>query len=516
MGTPAAATPDPDDRPGRTDPPSGPVCEPPFGLAVLAEVPELAGLLELASLLQLAVDTERMTARLVEALIVLEDAGVAPAATGVGLEQWLAIVGRSTRSDRRMLTTAAAVCRRLPTLRTAFAAGEVSWSQVRAVALKVERTPRHLDDRLDAALARAIDGAAGADPDALSNVVSWTVTDLQSDDGDDDGAVVPDDIFVLQPRLDGSGGRFHGDFGPVGFAALDTVTDPGPLGTATRDRFGDRPDDDALAANRLTAGRARAARLIDLCRRGGPTDHAQTGSSDGGHGEGGAGAVRPPTLIMRAELDTLLGDHRLSAQLLTTLAGGVMHVDSRTARRLVDEHGTDLRLVLLEDGKVVGVGTRTRRPPGWLADAALAVHDTCTEPGNCPTAARVCDLDHAVPATAGGPTDIANLAPLCRTANRRKEADGWTATGTADGTRTWHHPRTGLTVRTLPTTWRPPDDHHRGPPVDLDRGGRRGPPDRHASDTRRSPPPRAPDRTPPQTTDPPGDPPDPVDPTTPF
>ncbi|WP_052667678.1 HNH endonuclease signature motif containing protein [Nitriliruptor alkaliphilus] len=505
MGTPAAAaTPDPDDRPGHPEPP-------PFGLPVLAEVPELA------SLLQLAVDTERMTARLVEAILVLEDAGVAPTATGVGLEQWLAIVGRSTRSDRRMLTCAAQVCRRLPSLRAAFGAGEVSWSQVRAVALKVERSPRHLDDRLDAALARAIDGAAGADPDALANVVSWALTDLQSEDAGEQEPAVADDIFVLQPRLDGSGGRFHGDFGPVGFAALDGATDPGPTGTATRDRFGDRPDDDALAANRLTAGRARAARLIDLCRRGGPTDDTA----------GQAGAVRPPTLIMRAELDTLLGDH-LSAQLLTTLAGGVMHVDSPTARRLVDEHGTDLRLVLLEDGKVVGVGTRTRRPPGWLADAALAVHDTCTEPGNCPTAARVCDLDHAVPATAGGPTDIANLAPLCGPANRRKEADGWTATGTADGTRTWHHPRTGLTVRTLPTTWRPPDDHHRGPPVDLDRSGRRGPPDRHHSDARRGEPrqpgrhprhgpqPRAPDRTRPRTTDPPGDPPDPADPTMPF
>ncbi|WP_157041926.1 HNH endonuclease signature motif containing protein [Nitriliruptor alkaliphilus] len=492
MGTTAAAAPDPDDRQGHTDPP--------FGLPVLAEVPELAGLL------QLAVDTERMTARLVEAILVLEDAGVAPAATGVGLEQWLAIVGRSTRSDRRMLTCAANVCRRLPSLRAAFAAGEVSWSQVRAVALKVERSPRHLDDRLDAALARAIDGAAGADPDALANVVSWAVTDLQSEDAGEQEPAVPDDVMVLQPRLDGSGGRFHGDFGPVGFAALDTVTDPGPIGVATRNRFGDRPGPDQVAANRLTAGKARARKLIDLCRRGGPTDDTA----------GQAGAVRPPTLIMRAELDTLLGDDRLSAQLLTTLAGGVMHVDAATARRLVDEHGTDLRLVLLEDGKVVGVGTKTRRPPGWLADATLAVHDTCTEPGNCPVAARVCDLDHAAPATAGGPTDIANLAPLCGPANRRKEADGWTATGTADGTRTWHHPRTGLTVRTIPTTWRPPDDHRHGTPGPGDRDDGRGSPDGLG---RRGPPPRAPDRygrSLSHGVDPPGDPPDPVDPAMPF
>jgi hypothetical protein len=503
MGTPAAsAAPDPDDRQGDTDPPSGPVFEPPpFGLPVLAEVPELAGLL------QLAVDTERMTARLVEALIVLSEAGVAETATGVGLEQWLAIVGRSTRSDRRMLTTAAQVCRRLPTLRAAFGAGEVSWSQVRAVALKIDRSPRHLDDRLDAALARAIDGAAAADPDALANVVSWALTDLETADSDDgeQEAAVPDDVMVLQPRLDGTGGRFHGDLGPVGFAALDAVTDPGPVGTATRDRFGDRPDPDQVAANRLTAGKARAAKLIDLCRRGGPTDHGQAGDGQGG-------AVQPPTLIMRAELDTLLGHDRLPAQLLTTLAGGVMHVDAATARRLVDQHGTDLRLVLLDDGKVVGIGTRTRRPPGWLADATLALHDTCTEPGACPVAARACDLDHAVPVPARGPTDIANLAPLCGPTNRRKEPDGWTAQGRADGTRTWHHPRTGLTTHTIPTTWRPPDDPDRGPP---DRPPRA--PDRHANDAQRGPPPRATDPTRPRPhgTEPPGDPPDPNDPTMP-
>ncbi|WP_052668303.1 DUF222 domain-containing protein [Nitriliruptor alkaliphilus] len=351
MGTTAAAAPDPDDRQGHTDPP--------FGLPVLAEVPELAGLL------QLAVDAERTTARLVEALIVLEDAGVAPAATGVGLEQWLAIVGRSTRSDRRMLTTAAAVCRRLPTLRTAFADGEVSWSQVRAVALKVERSPRHLDDRLDAALARAIDGAAGADPDALANVVSWTVTDLEADDdGDDDGAVVPDDVMVLQPRLDGSGGRFHGDFGPVGFAALDTVTDPGPLGTATRQRFGDAADPDQVAANRLTAGRARAARLIDLCRRGGPTDDTA----------GQAGAVRPPTLIMRAELDTLLGDHRLSAQLLTTLAGGVMHVDSRTARGWSTSTAPTYAWSCSRTARSWASGPAPAAPAGWPTRPSRARH----------------------------------------------------------------------------------------------------------------------------------------------
>jgi hypothetical protein len=108
---------------------------------------------------------------------------------------------------------------------------------------------------------------------------------------------------------------------------------------------------------------------------------------------------------------------------------------------------------------VVGVGRRTRVPPGWLADAVSALHDTCTEPG-CNVAARACDLDHAAPwhpARPGpvpGRTDIDQLAPLCRPANRTKEADGWTATQTTAGIRTWHHLRTGLSIHTLPATTR--------------------------------------------------------------
>jgi hypothetical protein len=437
-----AAAPDPSDD-GREPSDDGRSDDGPFGLPVLAEVPELAGLLELA------VDAERLTARLVEAIIVLEDHDVAATATGVPLEQWLAAVGRSTRSDRRMLQTAARVCRRLPSLRTAFAGGRVSWSQVRAVGLKVDRLPRHLDDRLDAALADAIEGAAGADPDALARVVGWAVADLAAADDPPPKGAPDQDVLVLQPRLDGTGGTFFGDFGPVGFAALEAATDPGPTGAATREHFGDVPDGDRAAERRQRAGHARAARLIDLCRRR-------------------DGDVASPTLLVRAELSSLLGRDGLPAQLLTHLAGGVMHVDVATARRLADDHGADLRLVVLDDGKVVGVGRKVYRPPGWLAEATLALHDTCTEPG-CQVAARVCDADHAVPFAGGGRTDVDNVAPLCGTANAAKEPGGWRAAQTSDGARTWHHPRTGLRVRTLPAMWRPPPSpDHRRPPA----GGR--------------------------------------------
>jgi hypothetical protein len=138
-----------------------------------------------------------------------------------------------------------------------------------------------------------------------------------------------------------------------------------------------------------------------------------------------------------------------------------MYLNAAAARRLIDQRGADLRTTILDDtGQVVGIGRRHRVPPGWLTDGLLALHDTCSEPG-CTTAALSCQTDHARPwhpARPGdlpGRTDVDNLAPLCTSANRTKETDGWTCTQTADGTRTWRHQRSGLTATTIPTGTRP-------------------------------------------------------------
>jgi hypothetical protein len=154
-------------------------------------------------------------------------------------------------------------------------------------------------------------------------------------------------------------------------------------GRVRRPRYGDRsgPDRDRVPRGvrcpsrprpgrpaRSPAAAGRAANLIDLCLTATTTPTRAAAAGVGGEGREGttAGGVdpRPPALLVRAELSSLLGRDGLPAGLLTTLAGGTMHVDAATARRLVDRYGTDLRLVLLDDGHVVGVGTRTRRPPG--------------------------------------------------------------------------------------------------------------------------------------------------------
>lgn len=356
-----------------------------------AEVPLLADVLAAAR------QVDRTVARLLDGLMELDEHQLAEVLTGLPLEQWLAIVGRRTRSDRRMLLTACEVLRRLPSLRQAFLVdGTVSWAQTRTMVLQVHRLPRRFDDAIDASVAATIRACAQDDPDTLASAVSRALRSLD-DTPEASPAMSPppvEDFLAIQPRLDGSGGQLFGELGPVGLAIVDAALTPSP--DQLRDRAG--------------------------------VDRGQ-----------------------------------LAGELLTRLTGGKLWVDAQTARDLVAARGADLRTVILDDtGAVVGVGRRTRVPPDWLRDATLALHDTCTAPG-CLRPARSSDVDHARPwhptarGRPGGRTDVDQLAPLCRTHNRTKESAGWQVEQQPDGTRRWHHPGLGLTARSRPATWRPPD-----------------------------------------------------------
>jgi hypothetical protein len=426
-----------------------------------AEVPGLAAVLVAAQ----AID--RAVAYLVDGLLDLDEHQVAETITGVPLEQWLALVGRRTRADRRMLLATCDVLRRLPTLRTAFLDdGSVSWAQTRAIVLEVEPLPHHLDDAIDDALATCIRTCRDDDPDSLVGAVNRAVRSIEATAEPATSPTSPDRSFLaMQPRLDGTGGRIHGELDALGFATVDAALTPSPAEVA---------DDPGPRGGALARGRAR--RLVDLCDltlAGGvpdaadgcaaPDEHGAAGSpgaGTGGRAETSSRGSRPQ-LIIRVELSTLLDRDDLPAALLTTLMGGKLWIDAQTARQLVEARGADLRSVVLDDtGRVVGVGRRTRVPTSWLRDAALALHDTCSAPG-CLRPARAAELDHALPwepivsGGAGGPTDVAQLAPLCRSHNGTKESAGWRVTQTADGVRRWEHPATGLAATTRPATWFP-------------------------------------------------------------
>lgn len=442
----------------------------------------------LASALESLADADRQIAQAIDTLADLDPSAVEDA-TGVGINQWMAIVARRTTSDVRMIMTAAKVCRRVPSLRAGFVAGRLSWAQVRAVALICHRLPSRLDDPIDAAVAAVVDDVTVDEPNAvvwavrqaLASIEPRTVTEPRP---------APGEYLAMQPRSDGHGGQLFGDMGAQAWAVVDA---------ALNSRTGSATATTAAVDNRPDAGRRRLDRLVsllDATLSGGDAVGATgaTGATDATYpndvtdpndateptGPIGVAATRPsqqpsdkrgptessggmrsrPQLLVRVEFDALLSRRDVPAALLTRLLGGMVWMDASSTRRMLNERGADLRTVIIDTGKVVGVGRRTRVPPGWLSDAILAIHDTCSAPG-CDAPARSADIDHATPwqparpADRPGRTDVDQLGPVCAHHNRRKERDGWRVIQHSDHTRTWWHPRSGLSTTTAPSTWRP-------------------------------------------------------------
>jgi hypothetical protein len=474
----------------------------------------------LAELLDQAAVADRANQRMVELLARLHATGEAETVTGVAVDVWLLSVGLPA-SDRRMLDTATVQLERLPAVADGFARGLVSWGQVRTLCLLAQRLSDADVDQFDLTLAPSIDRYADADPDGLLAIARQIVDRLQVRQVAAETERAERDAFVsMQPRLDGNGGRFHGELGGLGFGLVAAALSAGaPLPAGRRELVGDRARD--LDGEQVrTLGRHRADRLVQLCaddlaRRGRPvaaglplaadTPALETGT-DQGADDGAAvdeGAVIDRTRALAPEatliidVDQLLGHDGLPVELLTDLTGGRLKVGAGTAREWLDQAGCRLRTIVLDEtGQVLGVGRATRQPPGWLTDANRATDATCQAPG-CRTAASVCDLDHhrpwhpRRPADTPGATDGVNLGPVCRTDNTGKHQQGWDVERRGDGTVGWTHPRAGLTVRTVP--WATARAAARPPRRDRnDRGGGqrdRHQPDRHPPDRWRGSPP---------------------------
>jgi hypothetical protein len=437
-------------------PASGPA---PFGLPVLAELPELAGVLE--DLVAADAAALRAVAGLAS---LLADEQVA-AVSGVSVEQWLGIVAHHTRMDRRFLLRTARLLHRFPTLKVAVEAQQLSWSQLRGLALALREAPSALDERVDAFLAQLLPHLQGTDPDAVISQVQRAIAEWSAELPPATDEPEARNSLHLQPRLDGTGGRISGELDAVGLAIVDDATAP------TRAQL-DHPagTGGARADNLLT-------RLTHTCHptNGDATEadeddpHPGPGAvdADGSAADGPVGGALPAVkLLLRCDYTDLLDATRTPLDLLTRLVGGSLRLTTAAARRLLDHRGAELRTIIVDHGQVLGVGRTSRVPPGWLRDATLAVHSTCTGP-LCDRPALGADLDHAQPwqpthpdGPPGG-TDVDNLGPLCAATNRAKERAGWHAHQHRDGRRTWTHPRTGLQITSLPTTWRPPPPRDR-------------------------------------------------------
>jgi len=113
------------------------------------------------------------------------------------------------------------------------------------------------------------------------------------------------------------------------------------------------------------------------------------------------------------------------------------------------------RIVTGVNGAIVGVGRSRRRPPRWLRRYLHARDQGCRFPG-CGER-RVVSAHHVRHWVHGGPTDIHNLLELCRFHHRLVHEGGWSAALDRHGVATFTSP-TGRTVvgHPIATGLRPP------------------------------------------------------------
>jgi hypothetical protein len=432
------------------------------GLVACPAVAELLAHLEAA---------DRANARATALLADLFASGDSESSTGVAVETWLLAAGVPI-TDRRMLATAAVQLCRLPSVRDGFDRRLVTWGQVRTLCLLAAPLSDEHATALDLALAQPVLDLADADPDGLLSIARQVVDGLRPERvAAEADAVERASFLAFQPRLDGTGAKVHGDLDGLGYGLVAAALDAGaPLPGRRRDLIGQPSDPERVVDSARRLGRWRADRLVQLCadelaRGGQPADDASTRAGGPGlvapDGPSGAAPVDRtravvPEVLLLLSVDQLTGADPLPVELVSKVTGGRLKVASGTARTWLNEAGARLRTIVLDEtGAALGVGRKTRVPPGWSRDVVLAVHAHCAAPG-CRTAAAACDLDHhqpVVPVREGelpGRTDVDNLGPVCRPDNVDKERQGWLVDQRADGTVRWRHPRSGLQVRTIP------------------------------------------------------------------
>ena len=83
------------------------------------------------------------------------------------------------------------------------------------------------------------------------------------------------------------------------------------------------------------------------------------------------------------------------------------------------------------------------------------MHTTCAHP-DCTVRYDNCQIHHVVPWEHGGPSDLANLLPLCTTHHHHVHEGGWTLTLNPDRTIELRRPDgtthyTGTTITRAPT-----------------------------------------------------------------
>jgi len=349
------------------------------------------------------VEADRLTA---QALSIIGCTDV-EASMGLPAERLLSLGARRTGADARMLVNAAATLRWMPATAAAFARGDLSWGQVRAIVAAVRSVDAAGRARIDEVIGGVGQRLDRMDPDELLACVDDAVSGLRAD-----LALAREDrqiergFLSVQGRLDGSA-SFYGEADPESTATL----------LEALDAHADRPvaaDDDGS-----TRAQQRLDALIAMCEE----------SLNGGHTQ----QTRPrPRLIATIDVDALTRDARADgARVLWSLVGRA----PRLTPLATDVLACDANVipVVFQGARPVAVGDATSPITPRLRTALIARDGGCRFPG-CHAPVSWCDAHHIRARIQDGPTLIDNLILLCRRCHRRVHRYRWRILLREDGT----------------------------------------------------------------------------------
>lgn len=323
-------------------------------------------------------------------------------------EAVLAEHGRRTGRQARAAAERERACAEVPAFEAALGAGTVSSGHVDAVAAATHG----LDDDARAAF-------VGYGDQLASRAESMSVRAFEQECRDLARLVASDsgEARLAQQRRQRSIKRWtdkrtgmwhlHAELDPVAGARLDRAIDD-----ATRAARAGAPADQQLSWEHATAdafeqlvtgARSSGARLVDVC--------------------------------VHVDWRTLLdGLHEHS---LCELSDGTQ-LPVSTVRRLCCE-AEILPVVLDGDGAVLDLGRSQRLANREQRRALRAMYRTCGHPG-CDVPVDRCEIHHITAWDAWGPTDLANLLPLCSFHHHLVHEGGWTLTLDPDRTVTLIRP----------------------------------------------------------------------------
>lgn len=449
--------------------------------ALVADVAVGAATVDQLSDLLAGLDAGRSAAVVLASRV--EQHRLARRAHGLALESVLASHGVMTDPARRALVREARGLAALPGLARAAVDGTAGGAVVQAICAEVARVPaaerRRLDERIAAAL-----GSGQLGPDGLIDAVRDAVdAALPRRTADERRRAVEGRFLALQPRLDGSLSGYlelDAESAAIVVEAVDTAAPPPSAGPddLTRHALDDGEVVVPESWPRRRRGRQRADGLVRVCEdhlargardRGGGTApaeaHLPAGQDEAGEGPAGEGVVRGsagrcrcggttaqpatpprarPRVLVLTDIAALTGHDELAgaARLLWSAVGRPPSLTPAAVRRLASD--AQLRLILHDQGEVLGVSAPTTTIPVRVRAAVQARDQGCRWPG-CRAPLRYTDLHHVVPRHDDGPTTVDNLVALCRRHHTCVTDGWWTLTMTPQGTVTVRRGRRGAT-----------------------------------------------------------------------